>query len=42
MEIPERYLIPEMIEDLKEKMVFLGGASQEGKTAFSTDLIKHL
>ena len=36
-----RYLRPFILDDLKEKMVFLGGPRQVGKTTFSQSLIPH-
>ena len=47
MQIPEypgdmnkdRYLSPYVLEDLEEKMVFIGGARQVGKTTFAVDFI---
>lgn len=35
----ERYLTNQIISDLKEKMVFIGGARQVGKTTLSRELI---
>lgn len=35
----ERYLIEAVAEDLREKMVFVGGARQVGKTTFAVDLL---
>ncbi len=35
----ERYLVEEIGEDLKEKMVFIGGARQVGKTTLARNLI---
>lgn len=35
----KRYLIPFVYEDLHEKMVFIGGPRQVGKTTFAVDLI---
>ena len=35
----ERYLSPNILEDLKEKMVFIGGARQVGKTTLAKDII---
>lgn len=37
-----RYLKPFILDDLKEKMVFLGGPRQVGKTTFSQSLIPNL
>lgn len=37
--IKDRYLTSSVCEDLKEKMVFLGGARQVGKTTFATQLV---
>jgi predicted AAA+ superfamily ATPase len=37
--IYNRYLTNPILEDLKEKMVFVGGARQVGKTTFATDII---
>lgn len=37
--IKERYLITPVIEDLSEKMVFIGGPRQVGKTTFARELI---
>ncbi|MCJ7588252.1 MAG: ATP-binding protein [Candidatus Aminicenantes bacterium] len=37
--IRDRYLQSAVFEDLKEKMVFIGGARQVGKTTFAFDLI---
>jgi len=39
MELPARYLTPLVQEDLPEKMVFLGGPRQVGKTTFSLSLL---
>lgn len=36
----QRYLEPFIVKDLKEKMVFLGGPRQVGKTFFSLSLLK--
>ncbi len=33
--IKERYITEDILNDLKEKMVFVGGPSQVGKTAMS-------
>ncbi len=42
MDLKFRYLTQSILEDLKEKMVFLGGPRQVGKTTLATDLIaKH-
>jgi len=35
----DRYLTNPVFEDLKEKMVFVGGARQVGKTTFAVDLL---
>jgi hypothetical protein len=35
----DRYLSPYVLEDLEEKMVFIGGARQVGKTTFAVDFI---
>ncbi len=35
----ERYLMPFILEDLKEKMVFIGGPRQVGKTTLCRNLI---
>jgi len=35
----ERYLTDAIFEDLKEKMVFVGGARQVGKTTFAVELL---
>ena len=35
----ERYLTEAVTEDLREKMVFVGGARQVGKTTFAMDLL---
>ncbi len=37
--LKDRYLTPYIVADLKEKMVFLGGARQVGKTTLCCDLI---
>jgi hypothetical protein len=37
--LKERYLTGPVFEDLKEKMVFVGGARQVGKTTFAVDLL---
>jgi hypothetical protein len=37
--LKERYLTQPVFEDLKEKMVFVGGARQVGKTTFAADLL---
>jgi len=37
--LKERYLTSSIIEDLKEKMVFLGGPRQVGKTTLATSLV---
>jgi uncharacterized protein len=37
--LKERYLTGAAAEDLKEKMVFVGGARQVGKTTFAVDLL---
>lgn len=38
----ERYLVPPILEDLQEKMVFVGGPRQVGKTTMATGLVaKH-
>ncbi|MBI2339927.1 MAG: ATP-binding protein [Deltaproteobacteria bacterium] len=37
--VRERYLTPSILEDLKEKMVFLGGPRQVGKTTLAVDII---
>ena len=37
--IKNRYLTNYIVEDLSEKMVFIGGARQVGKTTLSIDLI---
>lgn len=40
--LKERYLVPHILEDLQEKMVFIGGPRQVGKTTLATDLVaKH-
>lgn len=39
MELPKRYLAPLVKADLEEKMVFLGGPRQVGKTTFSLHLL---
>ena len=36
----DRYLKSEVIEDLKEKMVFIGGPRQVGKTTFALEFLK--
>ena len=41
MSILLRYLKHQIIDDLKERMVFLGGPRQVGKTTFSQSLIPH-
>lgn len=38
--LPKRYLIRSVKEDLKKKMVFIGGARQVGKTTLAQSLIK--
>jgi len=38
--IQERYLAPQILKDLKSKMVFLGGPRQVGKTTLSQSLFK--
>lgn len=35
----KRYLTKNILEDLKDKMVFLGGARQVGKTTLAKELI---
>jgi predicted AAA+ superfamily ATPase len=37
--LKERYLTNAVAEDLREKMVFVGGARQVGKTTFAVDLL---
>ena len=37
--LKKRYLTPFIVEDLKEKMVFVGGPRQVGKTTLCRDLI---
>jgi len=37
----ERYLIQHIYEDLKEKMVFIGGPRQVGKTTLSLQVASH-
>ncbi|MFC2155433.1 ATP-binding protein [Acidobacteriota bacterium] len=37
--LKDRYLTDYVIEDLKEKMVFIGGPRQVGKTTLATDII---
>lgn len=37
----ERYLIESVVEDLKEKMVFIGGPRQVGKTTLALSLLKN-
>lgn len=39
--LPQRYLIPYIQEDLKKKMVFLGGPRQVGKTTLGQGLIEN-
>lgn len=39
MKISDRYLAPLICQDLQEKMVFVGGPRQVGKTTLSTELI---
>ncbi len=38
--LPKRYLVKNVKEDLKKKMVFIGGARQVGKTTLAQSLIK--
>lgn len=40
MEIKQRYLYRQTQEDLKEKMVFIGGPRQVGKTTLAKELLK--
>lgn len=40
MAIFERYLTPQVKKDLKQKMVFVGGARQVGKTTLAESLLK--
>ena len=35
----ERYLTESVVHDLREKMVFIGGQRQIGKTTLSTELV---
>ncbi len=37
--LKERYLTQAVFDDLQEKMVFIGGARQVGKTTFATELL---
>lgn len=37
--VKERYLTTAVSDDLREKMVFVGGARQVGKTTFATELV---
>ena len=37
----KRYLTPFIVEDLKEKMVFVSGPRQVGKTTISRELVGH-
>jgi hypothetical protein len=37
--IEQRYLTEAVAEDLRKKMVFIGGARQVGKTTFAVDLL---
>ncbi len=37
--IKERYLIKPVIEDLSQKMVFIGGPRQVGKTTFAREKV---
>ena len=37
--LKERYLVPHVLEDLQEKMVFVGGPRQVGKTTMAAELI---
>jgi predicted AAA+ superfamily ATPase len=39
MGLKERTLTPSVVEDLKEKMVFIGGPRQVGKTTLSNELV---
>jgi predicted AAA+ superfamily ATPase len=39
MTVKARYLTKNIREDLKEKMVFLGGPRQVGKTTLARDII---
>lgn len=39
--LKKRYLTRYIIEDLKDKMVFISGARQVGKTTLSTELLTH-
>lgn len=39
MSLKTRYLVKFVVQDLAEKMVFLGGPRQVGKTTFATDLV---
>lgn len=39
--LKKRYLTPFIVEDLKEKMVFVSGARQVGKTTLSKELVTH-
>jgi predicted AAA+ superfamily ATPase len=37
--LKKRYLVPYILEDLQEKMVFVGGPRQVGKTTMATELV---
>jgi len=37
--IKNRYILENVLEDLNEKMVFIGGPRQVGKTVFAKDII---
>lgn len=37
----KRYLSPYIVEDLKNKMVFIGGPRQVGKTTLAEDIIQN-
>lgn len=37
--LKDRYLVPNILDDLQEKMVFVGGPRQVGKTTMATELV---
>ena len=39
--LPDRYLSPFILEDLKKKMVFIGGPRQVGKATFAQNLLEN-
>lgn len=39
MDVKPRYLLPDVMSDLSDKMVFIGGPRQVGKTVFARDVV---